>query len=171
MTSEPTDFLEKALIDRTRQGPVRWDMFLTIGEPGYPETDPTILWPKDRKELKVGTLTISSAMNQEGAVCENINYDPLVMANGIAATDDPVLLFRSSSYALSFTNDCRESDFAIQVQPRLSSRACCANVFEFYARAIPGSTAMAQWNFFRPGVATIDSAQRFCGSSSQWHPD
>jgi len=108
MTSEPTDFLEKALIDRTQQGPVRWDMFLTIGEPGYPETDPTILWPKDRKELKVGTLTISSAMNQEGAVCENINYDPLVMANGIAATDDPVLLFRSSSYALSFTKRLQE---------------------------------------------------------------
>ncbi len=103
LTSEPRDFLEKALIDRTRQGPVRWHMLLTIGEPGDPERDPTILWPKERKELKVGTLTISSAMNQSGAGCEKINYDPLVMADGIAATDDPILLFRSPSYALSFT--------------------------------------------------------------------
>ena len=102
MTSEPTDFLEKALIDRTRKGPARWDMLLTIGEPGDPQNDPTILWPKERKELKVGTLTISSAMNQTGAACEKINYDPLVMADGIAPTDDPVLLFRSSSYAVSF---------------------------------------------------------------------
>jgi catalase len=102
LTSEPSDFLEKALIGRTRQGPVRWDMLLTIGEPGDPQNDPTILWPKERKELKVGTLTISSAMNQTGAACEKINYDPLVMADGIAATDDPILLFRSSSYALSF---------------------------------------------------------------------
>jgi catalase len=31
-----------------------------------------------------------------------INYDPLVMADGIAATTDPVLLFRSPSYRLSF---------------------------------------------------------------------
>jgi catalase len=33
---------------------------------------------------------------------QNINYDPLVMSDGIAPTDDPVLLFRSPSYALSF---------------------------------------------------------------------
>lgn len=102
LTSEPRDFLEKALIERTRQGPVRWDMLLTIGEPGDPQNDPTILWPKDRKELKVGTLTITSAMNQSGAACEKINYDPLVMADGIAPTDDPILLFRSPAYAVSF---------------------------------------------------------------------
>ena len=103
LTSMPRDFLEQALINRTRQGSVRWDMQLTIGEPGDPQDDPTILWPKDRKELNVGTLTISSAMAQPGAGCEKINFDPLVMADGIAATNDPVLLFRSPSYALSFT--------------------------------------------------------------------
>lgn len=103
LTAAPVDFLEQALIKRTQQRPVRWDMLLTIGEPGDPEDDPTILWPKERKEIKVGTLTISSAMNQEGAGCENINYDPLVMADGIAATHDPILLFRSSSYGVSYS--------------------------------------------------------------------
>ncbi len=77
-------------------------MWVTIGEPGDPEDSPTLLWPKDRKELKVGTLTISSAMPQTGAECEKINYDPLVMSDGIAPTNDPVLLFRSPSYAVSF---------------------------------------------------------------------
>lgn len=103
LASAPNDFLERVLINRTQQGPVRWDMLLTIGEAGDPEDDPTILWPKNRKELKVGTLTISSAMNQAGAGCENINYDPLVMGDGIAATNDPILLFRSSSYGVSFS--------------------------------------------------------------------
>jgi catalase len=103
LKSAPRDFLERALIDRTRQGPVRWAMLLTIGEPGDPENDPTLAWPQSRKELKVGTLTISSAMTQKGAACENINYDPLVMADGIAPTDDPVLLFRSPSYVRSYT--------------------------------------------------------------------
>ena len=98
----PADFLEPELIGRTMQGPVRWDMLLAIGEPGDPQDDPTLLWPPDRKELKVGTLTISSAMAQSGAECERINYDPLVMSNGIAPTDDPILLFRSPSYAYSF---------------------------------------------------------------------
>jgi catalase len=102
LTSMPRDFLEQALIERVKQGPVKWDMWVTVGEPGDPETDPTVLWPSDRKEFKAGTLTFTAATPQEGAECKNINYDPLVMADGIAPTDDPVLLFRSPSYAVSF---------------------------------------------------------------------
>ena len=102
LKSMPADFLEQALIERTKQGPVRWDMWITIGEPGDPQDDPTLLWPKGRKEVKAGTLTFTDAMPQDGAECKNINYDPLVMSDGIAPTDDPVLLFRSPSYAVSF---------------------------------------------------------------------
>jgi hypothetical protein len=53
-TSMPRDFLQSALIGRTRQGPVRWDILLTIGEPEDSENDPTIAWPRNRKELKAG---------------------------------------------------------------------------------------------------------------------
>ena len=102
LKSMPADFLERALVSRTAQGGARWDMLLTIGDAGDPEDDPTILWPTNRKELKAGTLTISSAMAQAGDECEKINYDPLVMSDGIAATNDPVLLFRSPAYAWSF---------------------------------------------------------------------
>lgn len=97
-----SDFLERALIDRARRGPVRWDMFVTIGESGDPVTDPTVLWPQGRRQFKAGTLTITSAMPQKGAECESINYDPLIMADGIEPTDDPILKFRSPAYAVSF---------------------------------------------------------------------
>jgi catalase len=99
------NFLEQALISRTAQGPARWDMLVSIGEPGDPENDPTILWPAARKEVKAGTLTISSAMAQSGAACEKINFDPLVMSDGIAPTADPILLFRSPSYAFLSPSD------------------------------------------------------------------
>jgi catalase len=96
------DFLEAALLKRTQQAPVRWDMVITLGQPGDPETNPSVAWPDARTKVKIGTLTIKSAMPQKGAECERINYDPLVMADGIAPTDDPVLLFRSPAYAASF---------------------------------------------------------------------
>ena len=99
----PRDFLEAALVERMRQGPAHWDMIVTIGEPGDPEDDPTILWPTSRKELKVGTLTISSVMPEQQAGSYSINFDPLMLDDGVAATNDPVLLFRSSSYAVSHT--------------------------------------------------------------------
>jgi catalase len=102
LTTAPANFLEQALIERTSQGPVRWEMILTIGAPGDPENDPTQAWPEGREELKVGTLSISAATPQAGAECEGINFDPLVMADGIAPTQDPVLLFRSPAYAVSF---------------------------------------------------------------------
>jgi len=96
------NFLELALIERTKQAPVRWDMMVSIGQPGDSETDPTVLWPAERPRIKAGTLTIRSAEAQKGAPCEPINFDPLVMAPGIQPTDDPVLRFRSPAYAVSF---------------------------------------------------------------------
>jgi len=102
LKSSPPNFLEQKLIERVKHGPVRWNMMLTIGEPGDPENNPTLSWPSDRKEVRVGTLTISSATSQKGAECEKINFDPLVMADGIEPTNDPVLLFRSPAYAISF---------------------------------------------------------------------
>jgi catalase len=101
LASMPNDFLEPALIERTRKTPVKWTMRLTIGQPGDAEDDPTRSWPPARKEVTAGVLTIASATAQAGAGCEHINYDPLVMGDGIAATNDPVLLFRSPSYGLS----------------------------------------------------------------------
>lgn len=102
LKSSPANFLEQALIKRTKQGSVRWDMLVAIGEPGDTEDNPTVTWPDNRKTVKFGTLTISSAMAQKGAECEKINYDPLVMADGIEPTNDPILLFRSPAYAMSF---------------------------------------------------------------------
>lgn len=102
LKSMPPNFLEQALVDRTRQGPLRWDMVISLGKPGDPVDDPTLAWPANRKEVKVGTLTISSAMPQQGAACEKINYDPLVMSDGIEPTNDPILQFRSPAYATSF---------------------------------------------------------------------
>jgi catalase len=103
LTSMPRSFLEAALIERMQQGPAYWDMMLTIGEPGDPEDDPTVLWPANRKELKVGTLAISSVVPERKAGSYSINFDPLMLDDGIAATNDPVVLFRSSSYAISHT--------------------------------------------------------------------
>ncbi len=103
LKAAPHDFLEKSLIERTHKGPVVWDMIVYIGEPGDPQDNPTLAWPETRKHFTAGTLTISQATPQQKATaCEPINFDPLIMADGIAPTNDPILLFRSPAYAVSF---------------------------------------------------------------------
>ena len=102
LKSLPHDFLEARLLERMKQGPVRWTMVIAVGHSGDPEDDPTLAWPENRRQVTVGTLMLSAATPQAGAACEKINYDPLVMADGIEPTDDPILHFRSPAYALSF---------------------------------------------------------------------
>jgi catalase len=102
MKTAGPNFLEPALVARTQQGPARWDMMVSIGEAGDSVDNPTLLWPESRRQFKAGTLSITAAKPQKGAECEPINFDPLVMAEGIEPTNDPVLLFRSPAYAVSF---------------------------------------------------------------------
>ena len=102
LKASPPNFLQPALLERVKQSPVKWNMVVTLGKLGDPETDPTKLWPSDRKGFKAGTLTLTAATPGGDGECKNINYDPLVMADGIAPTDDAVLRFRSPSYAASF---------------------------------------------------------------------
>ena len=102
LKTTPTRFLDDDIFAKTKAGPVRWDMYLTIGESSDEQSNPTIYWPADRKQVKAGVLTVSSASPQQGGACETINFDPLVMAQGIAPSSDPVLLFRSPAYADSY---------------------------------------------------------------------
>jgi catalase len=77
-------------------------MVVYVGEPGDSENNASVAWPEARRHFNAGTLTITHAMAQSGAACEKVNFDPLVMADGIAPSSDPVLLFRSPAYAISF---------------------------------------------------------------------
>ena len=81
---------------------MQWDMIVYVGEPGDSQDNASVSWPEARNHFKAGTLKIIQAMSQSGAECEKINFDPLVMANGIAPSNDPLLLFRSPAYAISF---------------------------------------------------------------------
>lgn len=49
-----------------------------------------------------GLHAVTSVCTQGRVACEPINFDPMRMADGIAPINDPVLLFRSPAYAVSF---------------------------------------------------------------------
>lgn len=96
------NYLFDALIHACAKEPLRWRLVLTIGEPQDPTHDATKQWPTDRRTLDVGTLTLDSVNTEEEGNARDINFDPLVLPDGIAALDDPLLSARSSVYARSF---------------------------------------------------------------------
>lgn len=103
------EFLIPALFERAKHAPIKWDLIVTIGEPGDSLDDPTILWPAGRKEINAGTLVVDRIIPDARAGSYKINFDPLMMSDGVAATNDPVLLFRSPSYAISHERRLRET--------------------------------------------------------------
>jgi len=94
---------QERFVKRLASGPVRWDMIVYLGEPSDTTDNPSIAWPEERMHIKAGTLTISRAMRESAVDCAQMNFDPLVATDGIAPADDPVLLFRSPTYALAFS--------------------------------------------------------------------
>ena len=97
------NYLFDELIESVRQGPLRWYLMITVGQPGDPTNDPTLPWPPDRQQVNVGTLTIDHIDSEDISLARDINFDPLVLPNGIASSDDPLLSARSAAYAQSFT--------------------------------------------------------------------
>jgi catalase len=100
---ENKNFLFDALIALIHQHPLQWHLIVTIGQPGDPTSDATIAWPGSREHVDVGTLTIDRVESEETSPVRDINFDPLVLPVGIAASDDPLLSARSAAYAQSFT--------------------------------------------------------------------
>lgn len=98
---EGRDYLFDALIARLGQGPIRWRLILTLGREGDPTDDATIPWPADRETVDAGTLTVVAVESEAEGNCRDVNFDPLMLPQGIAPSDDPLLRARSAAYAIS----------------------------------------------------------------------
>jgi catalase len=101
----PTDanYLFDALAVRLKSAPAQWHLMLTVGQPGDPTNDATVAWPVDREQVDAGMLTVTGLQGEDVGACRDVNFDPLVLPRGIAASDDPLLSARSASYSRSFT--------------------------------------------------------------------
>jgi catalase len=98
-----TNFLFDALIAEVHRRPLQWHLIITVAQPSDPAHDATIPWPPDRRRVDVGTLTINRVESDDTSPGRYINFDPLVLPNGMAASDDPLLSARSAVYMRSFT--------------------------------------------------------------------
>jgi len=107
-SSPGKDYLFDDLIRTLAQRPVNWRLILTIGEPGDPTNDATKPWPQSRRSVDAGTITITAVHTEEAGNARDINFDPMVLPDGMTASDDPLLAARSAVYARSFTRRAEE---------------------------------------------------------------
>jgi len=96
------DFLEQEIAERVRSGPQHWTMVVSVANPGDPTADPSKAWPKDRRSIEVGTLTVQQIQAERDGPCRDINFDPTVLPSGMRTSDDPFPAARSAAYARSY---------------------------------------------------------------------
>ncbi|GAF49441.1 catalase family peroxidase [Rhodococcus wratislaviensis] len=106
--SADRDSLFDALIRAVAHRPLAWRLILTIGQQGDPTNDATQPWPNSRPSIDAGTVTIDAVQTEAAGNARDINFDPIVLPDGIAASDDPLLSARSAVYARSFTRRAGE---------------------------------------------------------------
>jgi catalase len=102
------DHLAEEITARVAAAPQRWDMLVTVANPGDPTADPSKPWPADRRTVEVGTLIVQQIAPERDGPCRDINFDPTILPDGITVSDDPFPAARSAAYARSF--DLRTSE-------------------------------------------------------------
>jgi catalase len=110
------NYLFDELFARVRKAPAQWHLELTVGQPGDPTNDATLAWPAERQQIDAGVLTVSRIVSEAEGNCRDVNFDPLVLPSGIAASDDPLLSARSAAYSISFTRRAGEPKTPSAVQ-------------------------------------------------------
>lgn len=116
----PNDYLFDEMEQRIEKGPVRFTMWIEIGEEGDPLDDPTALWPEGRQRIVVGHLELVAKTSLEEIGDPVMLHDPTRITDGIELTDDPIIEARRGVYDASVadrTGGWRSCPFAAIAGP------------------------------------------------------
>ena len=101
-------YLADDIAARLARGPLRWTLEVTLAEPGDPVENPSQPWPEGRTRVAAGSFVLEHAYDQATGDCRDINFDPTILPDGIAVSDDPVMAARAAAYSVSFNRRLRE---------------------------------------------------------------
>jgi len=102
------NFLDADIAQRVQSGPQRWNMVVTVANPGDPTADPSKAWPDDRRKVVTGTLVVNAIEPEPDGPCRDLNFDPTVLPPGMHVSDDPFPAARSAAYSVSFNRRTAE---------------------------------------------------------------
>jgi catalase len=104
-TKRAPDFLMDELPERLKRGSVTFHLKAQLAAAGDSTKDPTQPWPKERRVVELGTLTIDTALanTAEAQAQKTLLFLPGRLSDGIEPSDDPLIHARNGAYAVSFS--------------------------------------------------------------------
>lgn len=95
------NYLTDELKERLAKGPVQFRFIVQLPKDGDSTSDPSVVWPEDRKTIDLGTISITSLVADSDAASRKLAFAPTPIPDGIELSDDPFPALRSAVYALS----------------------------------------------------------------------
>ena len=94
------DYLRTELKDRIERFPTRFNLRMYVADPEDDISDPTKVWPTNRKRVLMGTLELNAmASDGDGPDIERMSFNPGRLENKfMSPSDDPVLAARIDLY-------------------------------------------------------------------------
>jgi len=107
--THPNFFLEN-MQTNIANGGVSWDMVVTLANSDDSINDPSAHWAGDHKTITAARFTAQKAMPESDGQCDRLNFDPLVLSEGFAPSNDPMLKVRSMIYAFGAVKRLSEKE-------------------------------------------------------------
>ncbi len=101
------DYLMDELPRRLARGPVKFRLVAQVAEAGDSVDDATSVWPDERRQVLLGTISLQRPVKDQAAAQKAIMFSPLNLQAGIEPSADPVLLARPAAYGVSFSQRIR----------------------------------------------------------------
>jgi len=95
------NYLFEELPKRLKKGEAKFRLLAQIAAKDDVVNDPTVIWPNDRKLIELGVISLEAPVADNVAAEKALAFNPLILLDGIAPSDDPVLLARPGAYAVS----------------------------------------------------------------------
>ena len=94
------DRLREEILSRLQQGPVAFDLVVTVAAAKDDPHDPMSVW-RGSREFVAGWFEITTPEDDHEAEGDLVVFDPTRVVDGIELSDDPILRFRPAAYAVS----------------------------------------------------------------------
>jgi catalase len=101
VAAKSPNFLLDEIEERLKAGPVNFRIVVQIAEPGDVVDDATIAWPKDRRLVEFGSVSLHERVANDAAEQKQIIFDPIPRVDGIEPSNDLLLELRAAIYLLS----------------------------------------------------------------------
>lgn len=96
------DYLSSEIRERVRRSPAKFTLLLQVAEKDDKIDDPSVPWPDNRKQIELGTITITKSVADSQTAERKLLFMPGALVPGIEPAD-PMIAARSASYVVSLS--------------------------------------------------------------------